>query len=312
MQRLLPWTVVALVLGSAWFERDRIWKGFAAAVMLALALYQFAAPVVHPWYITPIVALCVLGPYRFPVVWTLLLPLTYLAYSSPTGGVVERPWVLWLEYGLLFAFLGYEAVFVRRRKTLEEWMHTIPLLRKWLQATIPARMKIKLHRIQPLLPTEARILDLGTGNGGLCKSLREMGHDVQPCDVKDISFFPEVQPLIYNGQRLPFENGAFDTTLLITVLHHTPQPDAVLDEAIRVSSRRIVVMEDIYKNPVQKYLTWFTDSLVNMEFVGHPHTNRSDRRWQKTFASKGLQVVSKNEFRTLLFFRQVIYVLERV
>jgi ubiquinone/menaquinone biosynthesis C-methylase UbiE len=117
--------------------------------------------------------------------------------------------------------------------------------------------------------------------------------------------------VIYNGEKLPFDDLAFDTTLLITVLHHTPDPDAVLQEAIRVSARRIVVMEDIYTNPFQKYLTWFTDSLVNMEFVGHPHTNRSDKQWQATFSKMGLKLVGKETFRTLVFFRQVIYVLER-
>jgi alpha-1,6-mannosyltransferase len=193
LQRLLPWVVMALVVCSAWLERDRIWKGFAAAVMLALALYQFAAPVVHPWYIAPIVALCVLGPYRFPVIWTAFIPLTYLAYSRDPQGmpqVVEHTWVLWVEYLGMFGFLAYEALFVRRRKTLEVWMASVPFLRRWLQATIPARMKIKLHRILPLLPKAAPILDLGHWKRRPmpgtprrrpgCPTLRYQGHQLLP------------------------------------------------------------------------------------------------------------------------------------
>ena len=54
------------------------------------------------------------------------------------------------------------------------------------------------------------------------------------------------------------------------------------------------------------------DSLVNLEFRGHPHTNRDDNQWKQTFHQMGLKVVAEDEFRTLIFFRQKIYVLERI
>lgn len=307
VQRYLPMLVGLGILAGAWRERDRIWRGFAAALLFALACYQLSSPVVHPWYITPLVALCALGPFRFPVVWTLFLPLTYLAYSQ--HGVEEQTWVIALEYVCLGVVMLYEWVFVRKGRTLESWMRSVPPLRRWLQATIPARLKIKQHRIAAHLQTGVPILDLGAGHGGLCKALRADGLDVHPVDVKDGSFFEDVRPQLYDGERLPFADGHFDSTLLITVLHHTPDPDLVLREAMRVTRRRLVVMEDIYTNPLQRYLTYFTDSLVNLEFHGHPHTNRSDRAWRFTFERLGWEVESASSFRTLLFFRQVIYVL---
>ena len=307
VQRFLPYLVGVGILLAAWRERDRIWRGFAVAVMFALAAYQMASPVVHPWYITPLVALCALGPFRFPVVWTFFLPLTYIAYYYP--GVQEQTWVLVLEYVVLTAVLLYEWVFVRKGRTLEGWMRSVPPLRRWLQATIPARLAIKQHRIARHLEKGTKILDLGAGHGGLCKALRAEGFEVHPVDVKDGSFFEDVRPQLYDGERLPFADRHFDTTLLITVLHHTPDPELVLAEAMRVSGRRLVVMEDVYANPFQRYLTYFTDSLVNLEFHGHPHTNRSDAEWRATFTRMGWELESAESFRTLVFFRQVIYVL---
>ncbi|MFN8394539.1 MAG: class I SAM-dependent methyltransferase [Bacteroidia bacterium] len=248
------------------------------------------------------------SPYRYAVLWTALLPWTYIAYYIP--GIHEPWWVLTGEYLLLAGFMAYEWVFRREKLTLTGWILRHGWLRRQAQRSIPPRLKIKLGRISKHLRAGESVLDLGSGHGGLCLALREQGFDVHPVDVVDHSFFPEVKPTIYDGKVLPFGDGAFDTTLLVTVLHHTPDPDAVLREAARVTRGRIIVMEDIYSNLVQKHLTYFTDSLVNLEFEGHPHTNRSDAEWLRTFEGMGKRVVYREDFRTLVFFRQVIYVIE--
>jgi alpha-1,6-mannosyltransferase len=306
---ILPWVMLVLVLFSAWRERNRVWSGLPMAMLVGLTLYQLHSPVVHPWYITPLVALAALGPYRFPVVWSFILPFTYMAYYMP-GGIHVPGWLLVLEYGVLFAFIGYEWVFKRQRLTLTEWLVRRPFLRRLAQRSIPARMRIKQGRISRHLREGERVLDIGTGNGGLCLALRHEGFDVTAVDVVDMSFFPEVKPVLYDGKVLPFEDGGFDVGLLITVLHHVGEPEQVIREAMRVTGGRLVIMEDIYGNVFQKYLTFFTDSLVNLEFEGHPHANKSDREWREVFQRLGLRVVFREDFRTLGVFRQVVYVVE--
>jgi hypothetical protein len=71
-------------------------------------------------------------------------------------------------------------------------------------------------------------------------------------------------------------------------------------------------MEDIYESPFQKYLTWCADSLVNWEFYGHPHTNRTDVEWKEVFQRNGLELENVEYYRFLLFFKQVTYVLTHV
>ena len=139
--------------------------------------------------------------------------------------------------------------------------------------------------------------------------MQSHGLNVHPLDIKDISFFPDIKPQVYDGKKLPFEHRNFDVALLITMLHHTPDPKAILKEALRVAPK-LIVMEDIFTNVIQKHLTFFTDSLVNLEFEGHPHTNLDDEGWRQLFTELKLDIVNVEYRRTLLFFKQVIYVLE--
>lgn len=308
VNRFLPLFPPLFILLGALLWRSKAWKTLPGQLLFVLAVYQILQPVIHPWYLAPLIGLAALTRYRFPVWWSFLIPMTYLTYWHPD--FAQPMWALWIEYIILFAVIFFEWQFKAGEKTLEDWVREKPYLKGLLQRSIPARMAIKLERIAQYLPEGSRILDIGTGNGGLCLELRKKGYAVQPVDVKNISFFESVQPQIYDGERLPYEKGDYDVTMLITVLHHTPDPEKVFDEAVRVAGKRIIVMEDIYKNPFQKHLTFFTDSLVNLEFVGHPHTNKSDAEWQALFADRGLQLVAREEFRTLIFFRQVIYVLE--
>ena len=105
--------------------------------------------------------------------------------------------------------------------------------------------------------------------------------------------------------------GRFDISMLITVLHHCPQPEDVFAEAVRVSKDKIFVLEDVYSNWLMKRFTWFMDSLMNLEFIGHPHTNKSEYEWEKLFDLHHLKLIYKKKVKILFIFTQVVYVLEK-
>lgn len=75
-------------------------------LLFTLSLYYFSATTVHPWYLTTLVAVSVLTPYRFPLVWSALIPLTYWAYR--TAEYRENAWLVALEYALVFGWMMYE------------------------------------------------------------------------------------------------------------------------------------------------------------------------------------------------------------
>lgn len=180
-----------------------------------------------------------------------------------------------------------------------------PIFKVWLWDA-----KFKIKRISEHLLKKDRILDIGTGPGSVCLLLKREGYDITPVDVIDQTLSSEVKPDIYSGEKLPYNDSSFDTALILTVLHHTSKPEQVLSEVARVADK-IIIIEDIYSNPVQQYLTYFVDSLVNMEFSGHPHSNKNDSEWKTAFNKLGMKLKASRYDRFLLFFKQATYALEK-
>ena len=172
------------------------------------------------------------------------------------------------------------------------------------------RVQGKLAEIGSYLNLADRLLDVGAGNCILDRELGRRGYDVVPVDLKNLSFVDEIVPVAYDGTTLPFGDDSFDVALVITVLHHAPDPDAVLAEVSRVA-RRIIVIEEIYENSFEKYLTYAIDSLFNLQFFSHPRSNRTDAGWRETFQDLRLDVSAAVYSRSLVFLRRVTYVLVR-
>jgi alpha-1,6-mannosyltransferase len=77
-----------------------------AAWMWVWLIYLALATVVHPWYVTPMLAFSTFSTYRFPVLWSWIIFLSYAGYTSDSFS--ENLWLTAVEYGLLVAFIGYE------------------------------------------------------------------------------------------------------------------------------------------------------------------------------------------------------------
>ncbi len=170
--------------------------------------------------------------------------------------------------------------------------------------------KEKFRFIENYLEPQDKIIDIGSGPGSVTKVLREKGHNVTPIDVEDLSFSPDLAPNIFDGKEIPFENNSFDVALLLTVLHHTKNPPNLISEAKRVA-KKVIIIEDVYDNVFQKYLTLFTDSIVNLEFIHHPHNNKTDVEWRDLFAKMSLNIDDIQFRKLLILFKQVVYLLSK-
>lgn len=167
-----------------------------------------------------------------------------------------------------------------------------------------------LSPILNLLPKNSRIIDIGAGTCIISEILIRNGHHVTPLDIKNLSFTQGLQPLIYNGKKIPFDDNSFDFAFLFTVLHHLSDQMSLLKEAIRVSNR-IVIVEDIYTSTLHKYMTFFFDSLMNLEFTGHPHSNRTDDEWRVLLTRLGLQLEYTYYQSSFYIFKIAYYLLKK-
>jgi len=82
------------------------WADFFTTLLLALSWYYAFALIVHPWYICSLVALSVFSPYRYAILWSALIPLSYFAYSNAEFN--ESYWLISIEYLAVVAFLILE------------------------------------------------------------------------------------------------------------------------------------------------------------------------------------------------------------
>ena len=127
--------------------------------------------------------------------------------------------------------------------------------------------------------------------------------------MANLSILPEIPVMVYDGEKLPYANNHFDNALLLTVLHHTTDPVAVLKESARVA-KQVVIIEDVYKNVVQKYLTFGMDTLVNFGHSKMTYQNRSLEEWKLIFKDLNLEIIAEKQKRVLLIFRQATFVLK--
>ncbi len=286
----LPRVVLLIILFIALLNKDKEVRGLPKLMLFAWFTYYAFATTVHPWYVAVLAVFLPFVKYRFALVWLMLIPLSYHAYGGPTFH--ENGWLLLLEYGPVYLWLGFE---MRLFRPLERW---------WALR----RAEVKRKRLLPFLAKGESVLEVGAGNGALMKLLGDEGMKLSALDIEDKSLFDDVNVRAYDGQKFPFTDKQFDACQLITMLHHTSNAEELIREAKRVSNS-VIIMEDVYESPLQKYITWFTDSLVNWEFYGHPHTNRTDSEWRELFERNELVVEKAEYYRFLLFFKQVTYVL---
>ncbi len=74
--------------------------------LFATTIFLLLATTVHPWYLTLLIALCTLTRFRYPILWSGLIVMTYVNYSYAEFS--ENLWIVALEYALLFAFIWWE------------------------------------------------------------------------------------------------------------------------------------------------------------------------------------------------------------
>jgi len=163
-------------------------------------------------------------------------------------------------------------------------------------------------KIKKFLNKNNSILDIGSGTCNVYEVLLKKGYNVVGLDVRHFSFVENIKPVLYDGDKIPFEDNTFDVALLLTVLHHLPYPEKIIKEAMRVS-KKVIIIEDIYSNIFSQYLTYFFDCICNLEFIGHPHTNKDDKQWKDVFLQHGLNIMNIRYDNLFFIFKQATYYL---
>lgn len=103
---LLALVAASLILFFSWSKKIKL--SLPERWLFALMAYLLCATTVHPWYVVPLIALSALSRFRFPIGWSVVLPLTYVAYGQVP--FQENLWVVAVEYLVVLGWLGREVL----------------------------------------------------------------------------------------------------------------------------------------------------------------------------------------------------------
>lgn len=83
-----------------------LYRTLPVAWLFAFTLYLLLSTTIHPWYLSLPIVLCCFGRWRFPIVWSFFIVLTYASYT--TVPYQENYWLVGLEYLSVLGYLIYE------------------------------------------------------------------------------------------------------------------------------------------------------------------------------------------------------------
>ena len=119
---------------------------------------------------------------------------------------------------------------------------------KWLADRIMAhRTRSLFGRVRPHLPSAGIIADIGSGTGHNAEEVRRRtALAVREFDVADLHW---VGPgaVIFDGGRVPVDDGTFDGLLMLFVLQYVDSPNELLSEVRRISRGPVIVVQSVYR-----------------------------------------------------------------
>src|SRR5438034_3324999 len=145
-----------------------------------------------------------------------------------------------------------------------------------------------------LMPRNASVLDVGSGDGRLARLVANKRPDIsiQGIDVR-VRTGAAIPVESFNGRSIPYGDHSFDVVMLIDVLHHTADPMIVLSEAVRVARQVILIKDHLLQGalayPTLRLIDWVGNARHK---VALPYNYWTPAEWHGAFDKMGLALSS--------------------
>lgn len=104
--QILPKVALLLMLLLMLRKKNTKFHYALEAGFFAMGIYYLFASIVHPWYVATPLLLSLFTRFRFVILWSFTLVLSYAAYQH--ADYRENPYLIAIEYGTVLLFFAYE------------------------------------------------------------------------------------------------------------------------------------------------------------------------------------------------------------
>ncbi len=153
------------------------------------------------------------------------------------------------------------------------------------------RVKVLVDALGALIPEDAQMLDVGTGDGQIAKMIgeRQSGTTVQGIDImlRETTHIPVT---LFDGTTIPFDDNSVDVVTFVDVLHHTDDPQILISEAARVARKAVVIKDHLSENSLDHATLRLMDWVGNAPHgVVLPYNYAPRKQWDLWFKNAGLR-----------------------
>ena len=154
------------------------------------------------------------------------------------------------------------------------------------------RVQVLSRHLADITPPDARVLDVGCGDGAIGALMMEHRPDLEVTGIdiaaRGTSHIPVRE---FDGKNIPVEDSGADVVMLVDVLHHADDPMALLSEAVRAADRAVVLKDVTPLGPGSDATLRFMDWIGNARHgVPLPYLFWSQAQWRDAFAALDLGV----------------------
>jgi ubiquinone/menaquinone biosynthesis C-methylase UbiE len=154
------------------------------------------------------------------------------------------------------------------------------------------RVSRLVNLLAEFIPPDARVLDVGCGDGRLARSLAGARPDISIEGIDVVARDQTCIPVtVFDGTSIPFAESAFDIVMFIDVLHHALDPILLLREATRIASHGIVIKDHLVRGVLDDWTLRVMDWIGNARHgVALPYNYWTYTQWRRVFGELELEI----------------------